>query len=79
MKIKDKYLLDFLKFINYKENLEIKTNIDNGHWEIVNTKLLKKIGSFNPGTNKIQIFDDEMYEVMLDYLQLGFGHDVFVI
>ena len=26
-----------------------------------------------------QIFKDEMYEIMIDYLQLGFGHDVFII
>lgn len=76
MIIKDKYLLDFLKFITLQDNVKLRTN-DIGLWDIY--FLDKKIGSFRPSGNGIQIFDNKMVNLIISYLQLGFGLDVFKV
>lgn len=76
IKLKDKYMQDFLKFVGYQDNMKIRTAND-GTWTIYDGGEL--IGSFNPSSNEIQIFDEKILLVMINYLQLGFGHDVFKI
>lgn len=76
MIIKDKYILDFLKFVQTTCG-RIKTNVETGEWNIYNPITKECIGAFKPSNGMIQIFNNEMYEIMIDYLQLGFGHDVF--
>ena len=76
MIIKDKYLLDFLKFVASRENVTLRSN-DIGKWDIY--FLEKKIGSFLPSGNRIQIFENKMFNIIVDYFQLGFGHDVFIV
>lgn len=79
MIIKDKYMIDFLKFIQITSGRTIKTNVETGEWDIFNPITKVCIGAIIPSNGVIQIFNNEMYEIMIDYLQLGFGHDVFVI
>lgn len=75
IKIKDKYLQDFLKFVQYRDGIKIQTDTHNGRWNIFWIGNL--IGIFNPSSNEIQIFGNEMMYIIIDYFQLGFGHDVF--
>lgn len=75
----DKYMIDFLKFVQITSGRTIKTNVETGEWNIYNPITNDCIGAFNPSNGMIRIFKNEMYEIMIDYLQLGFGHDVFKI
>lgn len=76
MIIKDKYLLDFLKFVASRSNVTLRSN-DIGKWDIY--FLERKIGSFLPSANRIQIFDNKLCNIIVEYFQLGFGHDVFIV
>ena len=76
MIIKDKYLLDFLKFVTSMDGVTLRSN-DIGKWDIY--FLEKKIGSFLPSGNRIQIFETKLFNIIIDYLQLGFGLDVFKV
>lgn len=76
MIIKDRYLLDFLKFVTSQEGVTLRSN-DIGKWDIYFME--KKIGSFLPSANRIQIFENKLFNIIVDYLQLGFGLDVFKV
>lgn len=79
MKVKDKYMIDFLKFVQITLGRIIKTNVENGEWDIFNPITKNCIGSIIPSNGVIQIFNNEMYEIAINYLQLGFELDVFEI
>ena len=76
MIINDHYLLDFLKFVTSVENVHLKAN-ETGKWDFYFNE--KKIGSFLPSANRIQIFENKLFNVIVNYLQLGFGLDVFKV
>lgn len=76
MIIKDKYLLDFLKFVSSRENVTLRSN-EIGKWDIYFKN--KRIGSFLPNGNRIQIFENKLMNIIVDYFQLGFGLDVFIV
>ena len=76
MIIKDNYLLDFLKFVSSRENVSLHSN-EIGKWDIYFKD--KKIGSFLPNGNRVQIFENKLMNIIVDYLQLGFGIDVFKV
>lgn len=76
MKIKDSYLLDFLKFVSSRENVTLRSN-NYGLWDIYFKE--NKIGAFRPSDNGIQIFENKMFNIIIEYIQLGFGLNVFKV
>ena len=76
MIIKDKYIKDFLMFVSSRENVKLKVN-EIGKMNIYFNE--KMIGSFLPSANRVQIFENKLFNIIVDYLQLGFGLDVFKV
>lgn len=76
MIIKDKYIKDFLMFVSSRENVILKAT-DKGKMDIYFNE--KRIGSFLPTANRVQIFENKLFNIVIDYLQLGFGLDVFKV